>query len=47
LNLTVYGSAKRSAGMVSVKRWWEGLIDRQPDLFAQWKWVRTYRLGDG
>ena len=28
-------------------RWWDGLIDRQPDLFAQWKWVRTYRLTDG
>jgi hypothetical protein len=21
------------------KRWWVGLIERQPDLFAQWKWV--------
>ncbi|MDA8391698.1 MAG: group II intron reverse transcriptase/maturase, partial [Actinomycetota bacterium] len=21
------------------KRWWDGLIDRQPGLFAQWKWV--------
>ncbi len=24
------------------RRWWTGLIDRQPGLFAQWKWVRAY-----
>ena len=24
------------------KRWWIGLIERQPDLFAQWKWVRVF-----
>ena len=24
------------------RRWWTGLIDRQPGLFAQWKWVRNY-----
>ncbi len=24
------------------KAWWTGLLERQPDLFAQWKWVRTY-----
>jgi len=24
------------------KRWWTGLIDRQPGLFAQWQWVRSY-----
>ena len=23
------------------RRWWAGLIDRQPNLFAQWKWVRA------
>ena len=23
-------------------RWWTGLIDRQPGLFAQWKWVRNF-----
>ncbi len=23
-------------------RWWAGLLDRQPGLFAQWKWVRAY-----
>jgi len=24
------------------RRWWTGLIDRQPGLFAQWNWVRAY-----
>jgi hypothetical protein len=24
------------------KRWWTGLIERQPGLFAQWKWVRAF-----
>jgi RNA-directed DNA polymerase len=24
------------------KRWWTGLIERQPGLFAQWKWARAY-----
>jgi len=24
------------------KRWWAGLLARQPGLFAQWKWVRSY-----
>jgi hypothetical protein len=23
------------------KRWWDGVIERQPNLFAQWKWVRA------
>ena len=22
--------------------WWTGLLDRQPGLFAHWKWVRSY-----
>jgi hypothetical protein len=22
------------------KRWWTGLIKRQPGLFAHWRWVR-------
>jgi hypothetical protein len=25
-------------------RWWAGLIDRQPRLFAQWRWVRGFDL---
>lgn len=24
------------------KRWWTGLLDRQPGLFAQWRWVRSF-----
>lgn len=24
------------------KRWWIGLLDRQPGLFVHWKWVRSY-----
>jgi RNA-directed DNA polymerase len=24
------------------KRWWAGLLERQPDLFAQWRWVHTF-----
>ena len=23
-------------------RWWTGLLERQPGLFAHWKWVRVY-----
>ena len=24
------------------KRWWTGLIDRQPRLLAQWRWARSF-----
>jgi len=24
------------------KRWWTGLLVREPDLFAHWRWVRSY-----
>ena len=24
------------------KRWWTGLLSRQPGLFAHWRWVRAY-----
>ena len=24
------------------KRWWAGLIEREPRLFAQWQWVRSF-----
>ena len=23
-------------------KWWLGIIDREPDLFAHWRWVRTF-----
>jgi len=23
------------------KRWWTGVLEREPELFAQWKWVRS------
>ena len=25
----------------SFKRWWTGLLERQPLLFAQWRWARA------
>jgi RNA-directed DNA polymerase len=24
------------------RKWWVGLLDRQPDLFVHWRWVRSY-----
>jgi RNA-directed DNA polymerase len=29
------------------KAWWAGLVDRQPGLFAHWKWARWVWLADG
>ena len=29
------------------RRWWAGLLDRQPGLFAHWKWVRSYATPGG
>ena len=26
------------------RRWWMGLLDRQPRLFAHWRWVRFYTM---
>jgi RNA-directed DNA polymerase len=26
------------------RRWWMGLLDRQPRLFAHWRWVRFYSM---
>ena len=33
---------KRLRTFKRVKRWWTGLIQRQPGLFAQWQWVRAF-----
>ncbi len=33
---------KRLRAYKRVKRWWDGLIARQPDLFAQWKWAHAF-----
>jgi RNA-directed DNA polymerase len=29
------------------KVWWTGLLERQPGLFAQWRWTRSWRLAGG
>jgi RNA-directed DNA polymerase len=28
-----------------IERWWTELLERQPGLFAHWKWVRAYWIG--
>jgi RNA-directed DNA polymerase len=33
---------KRLRTFKRFKRWWTGLIQRQPGLFAQWQWVRAF-----
>ncbi len=33
---------KRLQAHKRFKRWWTALIARQPGLFAQWRWVRSY-----
>jgi RNA-directed DNA polymerase len=33
---------KRLRAFKRFKRWWTGLQDREPGLFAQWRWVREY-----
>jgi RNA-directed DNA polymerase len=33
---------RRLRNLKRFKRWWTGLIERQPALFAQWKWVRAF-----
>jgi RNA-directed DNA polymerase len=38
-------AAKKYIRLRALKRfraWWEGLLDRQPGLFAQWRWTRAY-----
>jgi RNA-directed DNA polymerase len=33
---------RRLRSYLRFKRWWAGLFERQPGLFAQWKWVRAF-----
>ena len=33
---------KRLRAYSRFKRWWDGLIARQPALFAQWRWARSF-----
>jgi RNA-directed DNA polymerase len=33
---------RRLRNLKRFERWWSGLIERQPALFAQWKWVRAF-----
>jgi RNA-directed DNA polymerase len=33
---------KRLRSFKKAKRWWKGLIRRQPDLFAHWAWVTSF-----
>ena len=33
---------KRLRTFKRFKRWWTGLLSRQPGLFAHWRWVRAY-----
>lgn len=33
---------RRLRGFKKFKRWWIGLLDREPNLFAHWKWVRGF-----
>ena len=33
---------KRLRAYKRFKRWWDGLIARQPGLFAQWQWAHAF-----
>ena len=33
---------KRLRSYKRFKRWWDGLIERQPTLFAQWRWAHSF-----
>ena len=34
---------KRLRTFTKVRRWWEGLTERQPRLFAHWKWMTDFK----
>jgi hypothetical protein len=33
---------KRLRGYRRFHRWWFGIVERDPELFAHWRWVRTF-----
>ena len=33
---------KRLRSCKRFRRWWSGVVDRDPGLFAHWRWVRTF-----
>lgn len=33
---------RRLASFKRVYKWWYGVVDRQPDLFAHWRWTATF-----
>jgi hypothetical protein len=33
---------KRLRSYMRFTRWWRGVVDRDPGLFTQWRWVRTF-----
>ena len=33
---------KRLCSYKRFRRWWSGVVDRDPGLFAHWRWVRTF-----